>query len=38
MKNRLKRIKDKPMPKKEDVEISMEMERHFGFRPFGMDW
>lgn len=31
-------LKDKPMPKKEDRDISLEMEKFFGFRPFGQEW
>ena len=31
-------IKDKPLPKKTDGEISLEMEKFFGFRPFGQEW
>jgi len=31
-------IKDKPVPKREDVDISIQMEDYFGFRPFGMEW
>jgi hypothetical protein len=38
MKRKESPLKDKPMPNKEDGDISMKLEKLLGFRPFAIEW